>query len=176
MNTMSPIGERSTTLIAGIFASGDAARKAATDLHDASRLRQSQIKLLQPHDANLEGKLEPERSGIWRTFKRSHLVLGIAGLVLGLLIALALKLSGVALFDSSPIMASMAIAILGIFGGLLAAGLISMRPDHDVVISKVREASESGQWTVVVHPMDADQVRASAEILGDSGGRIVRSI
>mgnify|MGYP006174973895 CR=1 FL=1 len=81
MNKLSLFGERSLTLVAATFPTRAAAVDAATTLQ--AELPQAGVDLIHPHDVNLARKLEPESQGIWRTAIRSHLVLGLAGLVLG---------------------------------------------------------------------------------------------
>jgi hypothetical protein len=50
-----------------------------------------------------------------------------------------------------------ALGIIFPFLGLLLAGAISLRPDHDLVVAKARKAAGEGRWTVVVHCTDNDE-------------------
>jgi len=85
MSKLSLFGERSLTLVAATFPNRAAAVDAATTLQ--AELPQTGVDLIHPHDVNLARKLEPESQGIWRTASRSHLMLGLAGLVLGAVVA-----------------------------------------------------------------------------------------
>ncbi|NMG66803.1 hypothetical protein GPA19_17835 [Azoarcus indigens] len=176
MSTMSLFGERSLTLVAATFRDPDSASRAASTLRDRRPLRPAQVQLVSPHDPDLSRKLEPEQAGIWHTLLRSHLKLGIAGLIAGLLVGGGLAAAGMPAFLSSPGMALVAIGMFGMFGGMLIAGLLSARPDHDLVINTVRDSTDVGYWAVVAHPADSAQAKLAEETLERAGGEVVRSI
>jgi len=176
MSTMSLFGERSLTLVAATFRDPDTASRAATNLRDRRSIRPAQVQLVSPHDPDLSRKLEPEQAGIWHTLLRSHLKLGLLGLIAGLMVGGGLIAAGMPAFLSSPGMALVAIGMFGMFGGMLIAGLISARPDHDVVINTVRDSTDVGYWAVVAHPADAEQARMAEEALERAGGEVVRSL
>lgn len=169
-------GERSTTLIAALFADSARAEEASMRLRDEARLADSQIRLVRPDDPAFARKLEPETQGIWRTARRTHIWLGLAGLIVGAAIGSALYGFGVPAFVSSALVALAACALLGLFGGLLLAGLLTLRPDHDLVIERVRDAAAAGGWIVVAHPTNDTQTARAEETLKDTGGQIVSSI
>jgi hypothetical protein len=170
------LGEQSPTLVAAMFGSNDAARIAVEQLQAEAHLKSSQIDLLRPDDPQPARKLEPETRGIWRTIKRSHVTLGATGLVAGGLLGLALYLAEFSTFLAAPLAATSAFAIIGLFFGLLAAGLLSLRPDHDRVIEGVRKAIGAHGWAVIAHPTDQNQAQAAGATLRDAGGEVIRSI
>lgn len=177
MHTRMPLsGEESTTLIAALFGDENRAKEASARLRDDAQLADHQIRLVRPDDPALGRKLEPETQGIWRTARRSHVWLGLAGLIVGLVVGAALYAFGLPAFVSSVVLALAACALLGLFGGLLLAGLLTMRPDHDLVIERVRDESASGGWIVVAHPSNDVQIARTEETLQNTGGRIVSSL
>lgn len=177
MHTKMPLsGEKSTTLIAALFGDANRAKEAGTRLRKDAQLADNQVRLVRPDDPALARKLEPESQGIWRTARRTHVWLGLAGLIAGLVIGAALYAFGLPAFVSSTVVALAACALIGLFGGLLLAGLLTMRPDHDLVIERVRDSAASGGWVVVAHPANDMQISRTEESLRNSGGEIVSSL
>jgi hypothetical protein len=107
-----------------------------------------QINTVSPENIDFKHKLEPNSKGIGQTVLRPHLVLGFVSSVLGLIIAGVLMTIDPAFATSSPVMMLAAAAILGAFIGLLIAGAISIRPDHEQPINSARHATHH-QWAVV---------------------------
>ena len=139
-------------------------------------MRHAKVQVVSPHDPNLDLKLEPEPAGIWRTVLRTHGKLGAVGLVLGALTGGVLAAAGVPAFASSPVMATVALGLFGLFGGMLLAGLLSIRPDHEVVITAVRDGTAGGDWAVVAHPTSERDASLAADELKAAGGEVVRSL
>jgi cysteine synthase len=173
MRALRLFGERSRTLVAATFERGGEAVDVANTLQ--SEAPDMRVDLVQPHDPSFARKMEPEAQGIWRTFVRSHAVLGPIGLVLGVVTAVTLVVLGVPAFASSPLLAIVAAALFGLFGGLMLAGLLTLRPDRDLVTASIRQAVEAGCWAVVAHPVDPAQLQRTAHELRLAGGRVVRS-
>jgi len=174
MNALSLFGERSLTLVAATFSTRAEAVDAATTLQ--SELPQAGVALIHPHDVNLARKLEPESQGIWRTAGRSHLVLGLAGLVFGAVVAATLVSSGWPAAVQSPMLATLFLSNLGLFAGLMVAGLLTLRPDRSRVFTLIRERIVSGHWAVVAHPTSASQSERALASLQKAGGVAVRSL
>jgi len=151
------LGENFPHKVSAEYNSKQAADRAVQLLVDKTILPRNQILIVQPHDPNMALKTEPEVKGIARTFAKSHVVLGIGGLVFGLLLAAVLVAIGPDLTSSSPMFTFIALGFLFTFLGLLLAGFISMRPDHDFLIGKTRAAANAGQWTVIAHCADYEQ-------------------
>ena len=158
------VGEKSLTKLASAFASEAAAVDAAAAISAATGLGPGQARVLTPADAKrsrreLFGlKVQPESQGILRTFLRSHIVLGALGAMLGAGLWWAFRAHP--LVASSPVMALVAAVGFGITFGLLAAGLITLRPDQAALFSQIQSKLRTGQWAVIFHPTDPEQTDA----------------
>lgn len=169
-------GETATTKIAAFFDSGEAAAVAGAGLRSSAGLQLTQLRLIEPHEKDYSKKLEPETRGVPRTALRSHLVLGTIGLILGALLWAALYAKGIPAVVSSPQLSAGAIIFFSLIGGLLLGGLITARPDHELVIQRVRSEVEGGRWSLVIHPMTPAQCDAVTDFLAESGVEMVRSV
>ena len=95
------IREKSSTKLAALFPSETAASDALTAAAGAAGIGPAQARLLTPADARASRrelfgvKVQPESTGIARTFFRAHLVLGLIGAAIG-------ALAGHAVFDREP--------------------------------------------------------------------------
>lgn len=168
--------EVAASKVAAIFVSVEGARAAATRLRDELRLEPAQVQLILPGDRRAGRRLEPESHGIFVTLLRAHAALGIAGAVAGLGVFGALWASGVPFVVASPVLAGIAIVFLATMAGLMLGGLMTLRPDHDVYIHKVREACAGGRSAVVVHAYTPEQ-RAQAEaLLKTASGDVVGTL
>lgn len=177
MNMVSLFGERSLTLVAATFADRRSAADAATELR--ADMPQSEVSLVRPSDAGFARKMEPESQGIWRTAIRSHLVLAPAGLALGAVVAatlVALVALGWPAAASSPMLATLFFATLGLFAGLMLAGLLTLRPDRSRVTLSIRRRSRAGKWAVVAHPTSPEQSERAVARLRKAGGTVIRSL
>lgn len=172
-STLSPFGERSLTLVAGVFDDEQSAEQAAASLRQAPGLHTT---VLHPGDRRIGRKLEPEQHGIWRTLLRSHALFMPAGALLGVAVALAMAAAGIRAVADSPYFAMGFLAMMGAFFGGLVAGLLTLRPDHAVVIRKVRAALARGAHAVVVHPMNEMRAQAAVAALRRAGAEPLRSL
>lgn len=155
------LGEKYSHKVSAEFDSQGAATNAAESLEQAG-IPVAQIRVIQPNDPNMERKVEPEVTGIGRSLAKAHVMFGIVGLVLGLVVAGVLVMVGPSLTRSSPLMTFIALGFLFPVLALLLAGAVSLRPDHDLYINKARTATDSGRWTVVAHcASDEEQNLAS---------------
>ena len=157
MSKLAVIDESFPTKVSAEFEQKESANEVMHSLTEGAGFKRDQVRLIVPDDRQLGRKLEPETQGIARTLARSHLVLGILGLVLGLCAAWWLTTFGPTITQASPLLTYVALAIIFPFLGLLLAGAISLRPDHDLVVAKARKAAGEGRWTVVVHCTDSDE-------------------
>lgn len=151
------LGENFPHKVSAQYDSQQAADQAVQYLVDNAKLPREQIRIVHPHDLNMALKLEPEVKGIARTLAKSHAVLGLGGLVLGLLLAALLVTIGPVMTRSSPMFTFIALGFLFCFLGLILAGVISLRPDHDPLIEKTRTATDTGHWTVIAHCTSLEQ-------------------
>jgi hypothetical protein len=116
-----------------------------------------QISTVSPEDKDFKHKLEPNSKGIGQTVLSSHLILGFVSSEVGLIIASVLMTIDPAFATLSPVMMLAAAVILGTFIGLLIAGAISIRPDHEQPINSARHATHH-QWAVVVQTKAHHQI------------------
>jgi len=169
-------GERATTKVAAIFNTESAAASAAATLHAETGIQAAQLRLIKPHEKDYSKKLEPETRGVARTAVRAHLGLGLAGALIGLIAWSLVYASGLPAVVSSPKTSVIAFIFFAAVAGMLLGGLITARPDHQIVIQRVQSATQEGQWSLVVHPRTPKQCDAVLAVLMRLGPEIVRSI
>ncbi len=169
-------GEKATTKLAGFFDSQEALESVSSELRRLSGLQNTQLWVVRPHDSNFERKLEPETQGVARTAIRAHLLLGGLGTIAGVLLFVVLYALEVPAVRSSPYYSGGAIVVFALVAGLLAGGLITARPDHQIVIRAVDEATKAGRWSLVVHPRDEVQCKSAESVLQSAGVESVRSV
>lgn len=157
-------GEIFTSKVGAAFGNGKDARTAAESLSRRG-IDAGQVRIVGPDDPAIERKLEPETDGIARTLVRSHVTLGVAGLVAGIAAAFVLIATGVDLFAANPLYAVLVLAFFGTTGGLILGGLITLRPEHDRLIVWATSSARRGRWLVLVHARDGDEQRAAREAL-----------
>ena len=171
-------GEKSLTKIAGVFSRQSEAEATVGRLLKLPGMQPGQIRLLGPQDAKIHNrelmgrKLEPEQHGIFQTLIRTHVVTGLAGAVIGVLLYLFLLQQGYHSITSSPELAFIAIVGFAITFGLMLGGLVALRPDHIRLIHKVRTALRHNQWAVVVHPTDTHQTALAKDLLDHSDAEV----
>lgn len=175
MAWQSLFGERATTKIAAIFDTESAAATAAASIHSTG-LQATQLRMVKPYEKEFSRKLEPETKGFARTAVRAHTILGAAGVVAGALFWWLLHAYGVPAVVSSPWFSAGAIIFFAAIGGMLLGGLVTARPDHQLVIQRVQTATKEGRWSLVIHPRSAKQCDAVMEVLSDLKAEVVRSI
>lgn len=169
-------GEKSLSKVGAAFGDEEHAQSAAAEVSKQAGIASERIRVVRPEDAGFGRKLEPESSGIARTLAKSHLTLGLTGLVLGLLIAAVLVQTDVGLFKWNPFFT---VGLLGAFGavaGLLLGGLVSLRPDHDRLFVFVRDAMRNGKWSVVVHARDHDEAHRARQVLSGVSDQVVSTL
>ena len=177
MDTLSALtGERSASKVAAVFQRQSLARGVARRLRAELGLQASQVQVVAPEDRHPGRKLEPEGQGIVRTILLAHYRLGLAGLVVGALAYAVLYAAGPEAVTSSPWLAGAVVIAYGGVFGLLAGGLVSLRPDHDPYITRVQQALEQGHCAVVVHAFDAVERDRAVQSLAAQGGQPVRTL
>jgi len=166
-------GERRPWQVAALFDDEQEARRSAEAVQTEEQLEPEEVVVFRPSDAQAPGKLNPRRRsvGIARTLVRAHLVLGAVGAVVGLVVALAVLASGFGAFTGSPIYSTALVTLLGLIGGLLLGGLVSLRPDQDVLRYRLEEAMADGdRWAVVVRARDhGEETRAGRSLRAHDG-------
>jgi hypothetical protein len=169
-------GEKATTKIAVVFKTEAQAIEAARSLKMAADLQSTQVHFIAPYEKEFSRKIEPEVQGILRTAVRSHLALGVAGLILGFGLWLALYAQGWPTIRSTPIMSAVALMFFTTAGGMMLGGLITARPDHQVVIQRIRTASHAGEWSLVIHPRDPEQCDIVMAFLSAAKADVTRTV
>ena len=155
------IPEKRPHKIAAIFDQQNKAMEAEETLVDYGHFDQRDVKLIYPQDEHAAEKLEPETREIGATLFSSHLILGAAGTVIGLVAATLVSLFGPTFAQSSPYLLHLALGMVGLFFGLFVAGAVTLRPDHDPLINETLDASRQSFWAVIVQARDrGDQQRA----------------
>jgi hypothetical protein len=153
--------------VAAIFQNESEARDARHALLKAGHFTSKLINIIKPNDPKLSQKVEPESHGYAKTMVRSHGVLGLIGLFAGIILASILTATGPTFTQASPIMTIAVLSLLGLFIGMMAAGALTLRPNHDPLITETIEASRKNQWTVIVHTNNREATELASEILED---------
>jgi len=169
-------GENATTKIAACFDTEERMNAVVAALRSRVQLLPDQVRTVRPGEHGFGRKLEPEGIGIVRTAFKVHIILGLVGLVVGFCVWLWFYRSGTEAVVSSPGLSAGAFAFFGIIAGMLLGGLITARPDHDLVIQHVRTGSEAGRWSLVVHPLTPGECDAALRVLAEEGAEVVRSV
>lgn len=169
-------GELATTKIAAIFDTESAAATAAASIHSSTGLQATQLRMIKPYEKEYSRKLEPETQGFARTAIRAHTILGAAGIVAGALFWWLLYAYGIPAIVSSPRFSAGAIIFFAAIGGMLLGGLVTARPDHQLVIQRVQTATKEGRWSLVIHPRSAKQCDAVLAVLSSLKADVVRSV
>lgn len=173
-------GESSVTKVAGLFSSQADARRAAESMTRRGTFRERQVSVLGPADPpasdRVSRSLEPEIDGIGITLVRAHVLAGLLGGGLGVGVYSVLLSVDSPMVLSSPGISLIAMMMLGTAFGLLAGGLVSLRPDHNRVGYAVRRALRRGQWAVIVHPVDRRQVDLAKARLARGSYKVVRTL
>lgn len=169
----SPFGEKSLTLVAGVFESASNADRLAAQLRLEPGLH---TVVVHPDDAHIARKLEPEEKGIWRTLLRSHARFMPIGAFIGATVAFGLIQGQWPGAASSPMMAVLFLSVIGAFFGGFFAGLLTLRPDHGIVIRQVRAALRRGRHAVIVHPLNELRARRAVAAIEGAGAAAVRSL
>ncbi|MDT6964663.1 riboflavin biosynthesis protein RibA [Cupriavidus sp. SZY C1] len=169
-------GEAANTRIAALYDTEADAAQAVDLVCTSARLSAGQVKLIHPHEAHFGRKLEPDEAGIARTAVRSHLTLGACGMILGLLVMAVLYLQDVAWVTQNPVPAGLVGAFIGAMLGMMGSGLITARPDHQAVITPVREAVRGGRWAVLVNPESPQQCDDAMRTLRGTHAEVMRTV
>lgn len=152
-----------STKVAGVFGQQAQAEAAMEALRNEAGLNSSQVRLLRPQDALTSQSewfgraTDQEPVGVVRTLINTHLVGGLMGALIGLGLFIWLDRASNPLVTNSPSVAFVAVVGFGVTFGLMAAGVVSLRPDHLLLTSKVRAALKAHRWVVVAHPQTREQ-------------------
>lgn len=168
-------GESADHKLAAIFSSETEAHRAVEALSRKTGLDDAQIKLVSPGDTHQARQIEPESGGIWRTMIRAHIGLGVAGAIAGAVLFVALFAFGVGFIRQSPMVAGIVIVVFGGVIGLIAGGLVSLRPDHARYAQAAQSALKKGEHVLTVHAHSSDELNTVIAELEQHPARIVRT-
>ncbi|HLV77212.1 MAG TPA: hypothetical protein VKY53_04720 [Marinobacter sp.] len=169
-------GEHIDHKVAAIFDSESAASEIVRALAKNTTLADDQILLVRPTDRHPGVELEPEDQGIWRTMVRSHITLGVLGVVAGFVFFLILTAFGLPFVTQNAITSAVVFSAFGGIFGLLLAGAFTARPDHMPYLMKAQSALRKGKFVVTVHATSAHQLEEATQFLESRNTRLVRSL
>ena len=176
-------GERSLTKVAGLFTQKSQAESSMAQMVRAGGLQQGQVRLLGPQDARISRQeifsraVEPEGGqAMARSFWQAHAVTGLAGAAAGLALFMWFLREGQPMVASSPLLAFLAMVGFGTTFGLMFGGLLALRPDHVLMITRVRSALRHNRWAVVAHPTSPEQTARVKAVLEGSSAEVVSTL
>jgi len=177
MRTDGPVfGEKSLSKLAAVFDTRAQAEDVVTRLREQLGLEAAQLQVVSPDDPHPGRRIEPESRGIRQTAIKAHITFALLGIVAGLVIFAILWGMGIVAVGSSPLAAVGVVVFFGAVFGLFAGGLITLRPDQDHVVLKVRDALADGRHVVVAHPRDQAQREALSEALHHASSDVASSL
>lgn len=162
--------------LASVFATKTLATRVIEQLVKTTDVTPQQVMLIEPDDSEFSRKLEGDSKAIGKMMWYSHLLLGVAGLAVGLITAYLLVNIGPALTRQNPVATYIALISPGIFIGLFVAGLLSLRPDRTQLIEVVRQALKARQYAVVVNMREGQSVATVRKYFSSHGNPVVESI
>ncbi|MEC7690097.1 MAG: hypothetical protein VYE47_04735 [Pseudomonadota bacterium] len=162
--------------VAAVYDSQQDALNSIESVIAETAVEKDQITLINPMDPHFSEKLERASSKIGKTLWSSHLKLGFAGLVAGLIVAALLVQFGPALTKNNPLFTYIALISPGLFIGLFIAGLTGLRPDRHEIIETVRSAIKRRKYALVVNLKKGQQVNNIKTLLGSRGHKVTEAI
>ena len=162
--------------VASVFDSKLNANKAIEQVVRGTDVESQQVTLIEPDDSDFNRKLEGDSKALGKMMWYSHLLLGAAGLVVGLITAYLLVNIGPALTQQNPLATYIAVISPGIFIGLFVAGLLSLRPDRTEIIEVVRKAIKTKHYAVVVNLKSGQSVSKVRDMFRRHSSQVVESI
>jgi hypothetical protein len=151
------------------FDSRDSARKAVERLAAERVTAPAQVEIL-ARDGRMRAARGAESEATRQALVRWHVLLGAAGLLLGLLAGIFAWYSGFPWFHAMPVLMLVLFTVFGTVIGLLLGGLFSARPAKAWLAAAARDDARKGAYPVIVHATDHKQARRARELLADAGG------
>lgn len=168
--------EKHTGRVAAVYGSEQAANAAKQKLIDQGKIKPSVISIVKPEDSEISKKIEPESEGIANTLVKSHVWIGLIGVVIGVIISTFLVLAGPEMTRSNPFYTYFVFVFVGAMLGMMVAGGISLRPDHDPLTTQTVEASQEHHWSVIVQTDDQDDIDLVKKLLESSAIEITETL
>ncbi|MBU2977003.1 hypothetical protein [Alteromonas sp. C1M14] len=164
------------TQIAAIFDDQQQVAMGIQTLQSQTDLSPQQLTLIHPKDEGFNAKLEKASEKIGKRLWHSHLILGAAGIITGLIFAFILVNFGPALTQNNPMFTYIALISPGLFIGLFVAGLIGLRPDRDEIVQTVRSAIRRGKFALVVNLKREQSVTSVRDALSANSSKVIEAI
>ena len=169
-------GERSLSKLVAVFRQPQAAELAREQVKSAAGLDDRQLQLVGPRDPPWGRKAAPEGAGIARSAICDHLTCALAGLSIALVAWSLAYLFDLEIIATTPLPSLVATALFGTMLGLLLGGTLAGRADDDVMVDRVRQATRTGRWALVVQPMSRMQFELALAILQSTGAPVARTL
>jgi hypothetical protein len=152
-----------TVEVGARFASRTAAEEAV------ERLASEGVALAQVEILDGEGHMQVARSVELRATRKAlirwHVLLGAAGLLLGVLLWLFAWYAESTLVLAMPLLMLFVAASFGAVAGLLLGGLLAVRPTKGWLAAAAQDDARRGDFPVVVHATDRKQAHRARQIL-----------
>lgn len=174
LNDIKAIINSEHTQVAAVFDSQTEADDSVQTVRDAG-IDSEQITLIRPMDSHFSEKLEQQSQKIGKKLWRSHLMLGTAGLLVGLLAAFVLVMFGPELTRNNPMFTFIALISPGLFIGLFVAGLLGLRPDRDEMIQTVRSAIRRRKFALVIDLKKDQSSSRIRKLLSNNSSTVVEA-
>ena len=168
--------ERSLSKVAATYGDSGRALMARAKVEAAAGVEPRRVHVVGPFDRGWGRKVEPEGIGIARTAVRAHLTCAAIGFGAALVTYVALRMIDAPAILSSPEVGLLAMLFVGTLFGLMAGGVVTIRPDHEPLIARIGDATRAGHWTVVVHPVTRQELERSMRALESTGAPVVRTL
>ena len=168
--------ERSLSKVVAVFRQPEAAELARDRVKDAAGLEDRQVQVVGPRDPQWAVEAEPAGKGIARSALRAHLTCALAGLSIAMVAWSLLYLFDVNVIASTPLPSLVAMAMFGTMLGLLAGGAFALRPDDELALDRVRQATRTGRWALVVQPFSPLQFELALSVLQATGAPVARTL
>lgn len=158
--------------IAGYFEDLAKAEQTADAIRQRAQFRDKDVRLFEASDENVAGALaEPSRK-VRRSIVYWHVVLWLAGLVLGAIAGLYLPLTGPALFADSPGFTLLVCVLFGMIAGLLMGGFIASRPLKSHATVSAADTARGENWAVVVRCRSNTQYETAMHELQTAANKV----
>ncbi|MEI5637535.1 MULTISPECIES: hypothetical protein [unclassified Pseudoalteromonas] len=138
---------------------------------------QKHIKIMDPNDKDADAQLKQHKEKeIGSNMLNWHLYLGSMGVVIGFLVAGALVSYGPAFTQANPYLTFIALLSPGLFLGLFASGLISLRPDKDAFNQSMISSIAKGKWAIIIKPnSESQRSKVMAYLKSHHSARVISS-
>ncbi|MDQ2697102.1 MAG: hypothetical protein M3Z21_17330 [Pseudomonadota bacterium] len=153
--------------VSAIYPDRAAAQQARELLHREG-FAQEQLRVIGPHDLEIDKKLEPEGNEIPKEITKDAAIGTAIGGLAGLLGSVALGAAGVALFVSSPLVATALLAGYGATVGGIAGTIKGVRVKETAFLGIVEDALKQGHWVLLVHARDAQEDARARALVGET--------